>query len=130
MQFLLQKAKFLNLDLNAQDEFGGSAFHSACGHGYLQIVKHLIKNSKDLKIELNAKDDWQRTAYHYASYFHRMDIVKVIQANSEYYKIDTNSKDCCGFTGMEMSETHQNPLKSIFKIRKYLIHMLGSDNKI
>ena len=52
----------------------GTALHTACAYGHMDIVKLLVRNGADLKI----KDDNGKTPRHYAKYYNRLDLVKLI----------------------------------------------------
>ena len=47
----------LNVDLNAKDHEGGTAFHYACSNGQLKLAKLLMKNSIEFNIELEHIDN-------------------------------------------------------------------------
>ena len=52
-----------NIELNAKNNSGNTAFHLACLQGNVKIVDMLMKNSAEFNIELNAKDDDSCTAH-------------------------------------------------------------------
>ena len=54
---LLKNSDTLNVDLNAKDHEGGTAFHYACSNGQLKLAKLLMKNSIEFNIELEHIDN-------------------------------------------------------------------------
>ena len=56
----------LNIDLNAKDNYGRTAFHKACFDGHYKMVKLLIQKSAEFGIELNSTDNIGEKALHYA----------------------------------------------------------------
>lgn len=60
----------LGVDVN-QKTVNGTALHTACAHGNLDIVKKLVKNGADIRI----KDSRGWTARSYAGYYRRKDVV-------------------------------------------------------
>ena len=53
----LKNSDMLNVDLNAKDHEGGTAFHYACSNGQLKLAKLLMKNSIEFNIELEHIDN-------------------------------------------------------------------------
>lgn len=53
----IQKSIEFNIDLNAKDMNGQTAFQLACLYGHLDTVEILIKNSRQFNIDLNIKDN-------------------------------------------------------------------------
>ena len=45
----------LNIELNAKDKYGKTAFNWACFKGYLEVTEILIQKSAEFNIELNIK---------------------------------------------------------------------------
>ena len=54
---LLKNSDMLDVDLNAKDHEGGTAFHYACSNGQLKLAKLLMKNSIEFNIELEHIDN-------------------------------------------------------------------------
>ena len=52
---LIQKSAEFNIDLNAKDEDGMTAFHLACTRGRKNIVEMIIDNAESFKIDLTKK---------------------------------------------------------------------------
>ena len=66
-ELILQKSAEHNIDLNAKDKNGKTAFHFASKFGYLYIMKMLAKNSEKLRIDLMAKDNGNKAGFEYVS---------------------------------------------------------------
>ena len=49
---LLQKSATFNIDLNAKDSDGNTAFELACKNGHLEVTRMLLEKSSELKIEI------------------------------------------------------------------------------
>ena len=67
---IMKDSAKLNIDLNAKDYFGMTAFHwvcrYACSHAHSKIVETIIKNSVKFNIDLNTKDNGGWTPFHRA----------------------------------------------------------------
>ena len=61
----MKSAKF-NIDLNAKDEDGRTAFHHAFGNGHSDVVEIILMKSTEINIDLNGKDECGRTGFHHA----------------------------------------------------------------
>lgn len=65
----------LNSGVNVnQKTANGTALHTACAYGRVQIVKLLLKSGADLKI----KDSNDKTPRYYAKYYNRRSVVDLI----------------------------------------------------
>ena len=58
-----QKSVEFNIDLNATDDYGYTAFKTVCCMGHANIAQMLIQKSVEFKIDMNAKDDYGYTAF-------------------------------------------------------------------
>ena len=70
-------AKF-NIELNAKDIYGDTAFHDACKIGNTCIVDMMINNSEPLKLDLAARNDRDETGFQFAQQFGHSDVVNLI----------------------------------------------------
>ena len=70
----------LNIDLNAKDITGNTAFHLACMDVRTSIVDMMINNSESLKLDLTARDKWGRTGFQWAQVFGRTKVVNLIRS--------------------------------------------------
>ena len=61
---MILKSVEFNIDLNAYNYDGKTAFHEACSESNFEIVDLIIKKSIEFKIDLNARDDMQKTPFH------------------------------------------------------------------
>ena len=65
VQMFVKSSLKLEIDFNAMDNKGMTAFHFACESGHSEVARMLVENSAKLKINLNVKDDEDRkTAFH------------------------------------------------------------------
>ena len=76
---LIQKSTEFNIDLNARDEDGKTAFHFACRYGRKDVVEMMVYNTDFFKIDLKAKDKHGKTGFQYAKEQRRNDIVDIIK---------------------------------------------------
>ena len=60
-EMLTQKSAEFNIDLNAKDKGGITAFHFACSRGWKIIVEMIIDNTESFKADLTKKDSLVRT---------------------------------------------------------------------
>ena len=65
-EIIMKNSAKLNIDLNAKDNDGWTAFHFACKYGQLKIAEMLMNNYINVNIDLNAKDNDGLTAFHLA----------------------------------------------------------------
>ena len=63
---MILKSDEFNIDLNAYNYDGKTAFHEACSESNFEIVDLIIKKSIEFKIDLNARDDMEKTPFHRA----------------------------------------------------------------
>ena len=63
---LIHKSTEFNIDLNARDEDGKTAFHFACRYGRKDVVEMMVNNADFFKIDLKAKDKDGKTGFQYA----------------------------------------------------------------
>ena len=101
---LIQKSTELNVELNAKDNSGKTAFHITCVKGHSEIVEMLIQKSIELKIELNAKDIHGWTGFHHACCYGFENIVEIMVDNAEFFKLDLTAKHCKGRTGLDLAK--------------------------
>ena len=53
MNFCISRhASDLNIDLNAQDNGGRSAFHLACGEGHSEVADLILQNASELSMKV------------------------------------------------------------------------------
>ena len=52
---LVQKSAKFNIDLNAKDNYGNTAFHFACYNKHESIVEMMMKNAKDFSLIFRPK---------------------------------------------------------------------------
>ena len=76
---LVQKSADLNIDLNAKDQSGMTAFHLACFRGKKDIVEMMINYADSFKIDLVAKDLDGQTGFSWAKLLGESDVVDVIK---------------------------------------------------
>jgi TPR repeat protein len=96
------------VNINAKDEFGKTALHTACREGHLRIVKYLM--GKGFK-NVNAKDKLGLTPLHYASYHGHLNVVKYLV---EDCKADVNANGTDG-TPIDWARYGKQ-----FEVEKYL----------
>ena len=75
---LLNKSNELAIDLNSKDNFGRSAFCSACSLGHSEIVEIIMKNAVCMGIDLNINENSGGTAFHLACSEGHSETVKMI----------------------------------------------------
>ena len=66
---MIEKSAELDIDLNAKNANGETAFNLACYKGESAIIEVLIQRSAELNIDLNVRDlqdGW--TGFHWACY--------------------------------------------------------------
>ena len=93
IKLLLDYSGDRNIDLNAIDICGTTAFMIACDGGRKDVVKLLLDHSEDRKIVLNARDEHGRTALVRACMKGNKDVVKLLLDHSVDRKIVLNPKD-------------------------------------
>merc|ERR1712062_597540 len=76
-----------NIDLNARDNYGWTAFMIACRYGHKDVVQLILDNS-ERNIDLNARTDGGSTAFKIACCYGRKDVVKLIIEHSKTKEID------------------------------------------
>ena len=103
-KMLLQKSAKIEIELNAKDRYGLTAFHLACRNGHSKIVEILIQASPEFNIELNAKDRYGWTAFHWACRNGRTSIVDMMINNYESLKLDLTAKNDFGQTGFQLAQ--------------------------
>ena len=67
-----------NIELNAKDNFGETAFHYACEFGRKSIVELMIINSDSLNLDLTATDNQGRTGFKLAQVRENHEVVSLI----------------------------------------------------
>ena len=85
VQLLLNHSVDRNIDLNARNESGGTAFMIASMNGQKYITQLLLALSR---IDVNARDNDGSTAYMRACYYGHTDIVKLFLEYSKDRSID------------------------------------------
>ncbi len=94
----IQSSKDFGIDLNAQDNFGNSAWHYTCRDGTTEFAKLIIQSSKDFGIDLNAKDRHGNIGLHLACFYGRTETVGLITSSSKDFDIELNAKNAMGRT--------------------------------
>ena len=84
----MQKSMKFNIDLNARDNSGYTAFHCACLEGHPKIAEMLILKSTEVNIDLNAVTNSGKTAFHLAYFWKVHNIVEIMMKYAEAFKID------------------------------------------
>ena len=82
-----------NIDLNAKDNHGQTAFIGGCRYGRGKVVKFLLTLPC---IEVNAQDNQGWTAMLWACFNGNKDVVQLLLDNSD--RIELNARDSIGFT--------------------------------
>ena len=88
----------MNIELNARDNNGGTAFMWACRNGHKDIVQLLLDHHSDPNIDLNAKDNFGCTAFMNACKNGYKDVVKLLLDHSK--RIDLNARNNHGETAL------------------------------
>ena len=70
---IIENSAMLNIDLNAKNNDGLTAFHYACTWGNTSIVEMMINNSESLKLDLDS------TGFQWAQGCGRTDVVNLIR---------------------------------------------------
>ena len=91
----MQKATKFNIDLNARNIEGNTAFQLAVSQSRLNIVEIFMKKSADLNLVLNDKDTHGQTALHLAR---NKEVAEMLVQKSTELNIDLNAKDMNGQT--------------------------------
>ena len=78
-KFLMKKSIEFNIELNAKDEYGRTAFHLASSYGNTKIVKILIEHSKIFGLDLTLKDNDGRTGFQLAKRKQQREVIKLIK---------------------------------------------------
>ena len=99
---LIQSSKDFGIDLNARDDDGFTAWHSACYLGETETAQLIIQNSKDFGIDLNAKNIYGNTALHEACIEGKTEIVQMILKNWKEFGIDIKAQDNQGKTALDL----------------------------
>lgn len=84
-----------NIDLNAQDSFGGTGFRYACAWGKLEVVDLLLSEPK---VKWNVRNKYGRTGFNLACRNGKLDVVKRLLQDPN---IDQEVRDEDGKTGYE-----------------------------
>ena len=98
-EIIMKNSAKLNIDLNAKDNIGWTAFH-----GHAKIAEMIIKNSVKFNIELNAKNNGGFTTFHLACYHGRTSIVDMMMKNFESLKLDLTARDNTDWTGFQLAQ--------------------------
>ena len=76
---LMQKSVDFNIELNAKDGLGLTAFHTACCLGNTRIVEMMIDKAERFKIELTAKTKRGETGFDIAKTNGKTEVVNLIK---------------------------------------------------
>ena len=99
----LKKSTDFNIDLNAKDQNGKTAFQYACNSHNLEIVKMMIQKSIEFNIDLNVSSNYGWTAFHTACFWKKTAIVEMMIDNANFFKLDcVNGK---GKTGYQIAKS-------------------------
>ena len=101
VEYLLNSDK--DIDWNAQDELGITAFIDACRSGHIEMVKLLLDNSNSKGINLNAQAEDGVTAFIAACKSGKTEIIKLLLENSQSCDIDLNARDDEGKTAFMLA---------------------------
>ena len=96
LKLILDNAADLNIDMNAKDNQGLSAFHWICLRGDTELAKILVKNSK---LDFSARDNSGSTSFHYACRYAHSEIAELLIENHANLNIELDAKDNEGWTG-------------------------------
>ena len=96
LNLILEIAADLNIDLNAKDNQGLTAFHWVCLRGDTELAKILVKNSK---LDSSARDNSGSTSFHYACRYAHSEIAELLIENHANLNIELDAKDNEGWTG-------------------------------
>ena len=69
-----------NIDLNAKDNDGWTAFHWACFNGHTSIIKIMISKSESLKLNLTARANNGKTVFQLAQDYGKSKVVNLIKS--------------------------------------------------
>ena len=80
---LIQKSAEFNIELNAKDGYGKTAFHVACEScnrtGNTTTVNKMMENAVYFGFDLKAKDNFGRTGFQIAKYMGHTSVARVIE---------------------------------------------------
>ena len=82
----------MNIDLNAKDKYGQTAFISSCKNGHVKIAKMIVQKTSEFNIDLNAKDRNDKTAFNVACEYKNSKVAKMLAQKSAKFHIDLNVK--------------------------------------
>ena len=100
----------LLIELNATDQYGGTAFMWACLNGHKDVVQ-LLLNHPDKTIDLNARYDNGMTAFMLACNNGHKDVVKLLLKSSEIRSIDTSEPNNLSRDMKDFIDLHQEKSK-------------------
>ena len=75
----MKKSAEFNIELNAKDTLGRTAFHWACIFNRTSIVELMISDNS-LNLDLTARNNEGKTGYQLAQEWNRTDVVNLIQS--------------------------------------------------
>ena len=74
-EMIMKNSVKFNIELNAKDNYGSTAFHFACRYGKTSIVDMMINNSESLKLDLTSRNNDRETGFEFLG---RTDVVNLI----------------------------------------------------
>ena len=119
-EMLIRNSTDLNIDLNARDLEGRTAFHLACGQEHSELADVIIKSSEETNIELNAQDKDGWTPFHFVCVYGQSKIAEMLlcKYNSENSTLDKlNVPNKNGDTGFHLAcfEGHRDLAELLLK---------------
>ena len=82
-----------NIDFDARDNIGSTAFMWACKKGHKDVVK-LILDQSGGNIDFNARNDWRWTAFLQACIHFKTEIVQLLLNYAKAKEIEIPSSSC------------------------------------
>ena len=76
---IIQKSPEFNIELNAKDEDGQTAFHVASSYGNTKSLDIMIENSKIFGLDITLKDNNGRTRFQLAKQKQQTEVIKLIK---------------------------------------------------
>ena len=106
LKFLLNQPEYKDIEINAKDAYGRTAFMKACINGQLEVVKVMLESSEFSRrrgIVLNVRDNGRKTAFIWACCIGHPQVVKLLLDHSRTKNIDLNVEDRRGCTGLKLA---------------------------
>ena len=106
LNFLLNQPESKDIEINAKDAYGRTAFMKACINGKHEVVKVMLESSEYSRrrgIVLNVRDNGGKTAFIWACYMGHPQVVKLLLDHCSSKNIDLNVEDIRGSTGLKLA---------------------------